>query len=91
MSSFVRIYTTRVCGYCARAKRLFADKGVPFEEIDVTSDPEKREWLVQVTGMRTVPQIFIGDRPYGGFTDVYALEQSGELDALLAARPSDES
>ena len=81
----VRVYTTRICGYCFAAKRLLSKKGVPFEEIDVSDDPTARQWLVETSGQRTVPQIFIGDRAIGGFTDLRALDLSGELDTLLAA------
>jgi glutaredoxin 3 len=80
----VRIYVTRTCGFCFAAKRLLDDKGVAYEEIDVTGDSSTRAWLREVTGHRTVPQVFIGDRPYGGFTDIAALDQRGELDRLLA-------
>lgn len=81
----VRIYITRTCGYCFAAKRLLDQKGVAYEEIDVTGDSSARAWLRDVTGRRTVPQVFIGGRPYGGFTDIAALDQRGELDRLLAA------
>ena len=59
-------------------------KGIPFQEIDVTRDPALRQEVVQRSGRRTVPQIFIGDEPIGGFTELRALEQSGELDEKLA-------
>ncbi len=65
------------------AKRLMREKGVAFEEIDVANDTERRRWLVQVTGQRTVPQVFIGGKPYGGYTDIAALDRKGELDPLL--------
>lgn len=68
------------------AKRLFATKGVNYQEIDVSKDPEKRKWLMDVTGRRTVPQIFINGEPYGGFTDVLALDQAGKLDAILGLK-----
>lgn len=81
----VTIYTTQICGYCMAAKRLLADKGVPFTEIDVMRDPERRAEMTQRSrGGRTVPQIFVGDEPIGGFDDMYALERAGKLDALLA-------
>lgn len=80
----VRVYTTRICGYCFAAKRLLNKKGVPFEEIDISDDPAQRRWLVETSGQRTVPQIFVGDRSIGGFTELRALDRSGELDALLA-------
>ena len=80
----VVIYTTKVCPYCVRAKALFQKKGVAYREIDVSIDDETRSWLVQATGQRTVPQIFINDKPVGGFDDVAALDRKGELDGLLA-------
>ena len=79
----VTIYTTQACPYCVRAKRLLQRKNVPYEEIDVGWDDDARTKLVQRTGRRTVPQIFIGERHVGGSDDLYALEQQGELDALL--------
>ncbi|MCB9527889.1 MAG: glutaredoxin 3 [bacterium] len=80
----VRVYTTRICGYCVAAKRLLDRKGIAFEEIDVSEDPATRHWLVTTTGQRTVPQIFIGDEPIGGFTELRGLDMSGELDRRLA-------
>ena len=80
----VKIYTTRTCGFCFAAKELFEAKGIPYEEIDVTGDAKARAWLREATGRETVPQIFIDDRSYGGFSDVAALERAGKLDALLA-------
>ena len=85
MSASVRVYSTVVCPYCVRAKALLKDRGVPFEEIDVTNDPDKRAWLVQTTGRRTVPQIFINDEAIGGFDDLYALDRSGELAKKLSS------
>jgi glutaredoxin 3 len=79
----VTIYTTEMCGYCHRAKRLLNQKAVDFEEIDMTGRPDLRDDLIERTGMTTVPQIWIGERHVGGSDDLYALERSGELDALL--------
>lgn len=81
----VRMYTTRVCPYCVAAKQFLAGRGVPFEEIDVSNSPEQRAWLAEVSGQRTVPQIFIGERSIGGYTDMVALDRAGELEPLLAA------
>ena len=67
------------------AKMLLKDRGIPYEEIDVTGDHAKRDWLVQATGRRTVPQIFIGDEAIGGFDDLRALDVSGELKTKLAS------
>lgn len=81
--SKIIIYSTDYCPYCQAAKRLLTSKGVTFEEVNVEGDPAKRQWLVEVTGRTTVPQIFINDKPYGGFTDIQELDQRGELDKLL--------
>lgn len=81
----IEIYTTKVCPYCVKAKRLLDAKDVDFTEIDVTGNDEERMALVQKSGgRRTVPQIFIDDKAIGGCDDLYALEESGELDKLLA-------
>jgi glutaredoxin 3 len=79
----VVVYSTRFCGYCVMATRLLRKKGVDFEEIDVSADPNTRVWLRSVTGRQTVPQIFIDGRPVGGFDDLAALDRHGQLDALL--------
>ena len=75
----VKVYTTRVCAYCSQAKSLLKKRSIPYEEIDVSNDDDKRAWLVSVTGRRTVPQIFIGDDPIGGSDELHALDRSGEL------------
>jgi glutaredoxin 3 len=82
------MYATSTCVYCHLAKQLLRDKGVAFEEIDVSRDPARRRWLTEVTSRRTVPQVFIDDRPYGGFTDLAALDRQGKLDALLGLAPA---
>ena len=79
----VRIYTTKFCPYCIRAKMILKDRKVPFEEIDVAGDDEKRAWLVETTGQRTVPQIFIGEESIGGCTELAQLDGSGELGKKL--------
>lgn len=81
----VRVYSTLICPYCIRAKALLKARGIAYEEIDVTGDPEKRAWLVAKTGRRTVPQIFIGEDPIGGFHELRELDQNGELAKKLAA------
>jgi glutaredoxin 3 len=82
----IEIYTTRYCGYCRSAKTLLARKGVPFEEIDVTADPEGRSRMVERSkGRYTVPQIFIGQTHVGGSDELHALNREGELDPLLDA------
>lgn len=81
--SDVTIYTTPYCPYCHAAKDLLADKGVEFTEIDVTGNAAERARLAQVTGQRTVPQIFIGEESIGGYDELAALETRGQLDAML--------
>jgi len=82
----ILVYSTPFCGYCGSAKRLLTNKGAEFTEVDVMFDPERRqEMLTRSGGRRTVPQIFIDGRHIGGFDDLSALDQAGELDALLAA------
>lgn len=82
----VEIYTSPLCGFCHAAKRLLKSKGVSFSEVDVWSEPERKQEMVQrANGGRTVPQIFIGDIHVGGSDELHALERDGKLDALLAA------
>ena len=82
----VRMYSTAVCPYCVRAEMLLKAKGVTeIEKIRVDLDPRERVAMMQKTGRRTVPQIYIGDEHVGGFDDLAALEHAGELDSLLAA------
>lgn len=84
--SRVVIYTTAMCGYCARAKRLLTNKGISFEEIDVTFDPERRrEMMERAGGRRTVPQVFIDGDCLGGADELLAIDREGRLDDLLAA------
>jgi glutaredoxin 3 len=85
MMNQIEIYTTRYCPYCHAAKRLLSSKGVEFTEIDVSGDPKGRAAMAaRANGRMTVPQIFIGATHVGGCDDLYALEQAGELDPLLA-------
>jgi glutaredoxin 3 len=80
----IEIYTTPFCPYCARAKRLLAQKGVAFIEIDLWEFPERRaEMIERAGGRRTVPQLFIDGRPIGGSDEFAELERSGELDVML--------
>lgn len=81
------VYTKEHCPFCVRAKRLLERKGVPYEEISVEGRDDLRDWLVETTGQRTVPQIFAGDRPLGGFSDLDALDGEGKLDAALRGEP----
>jgi glutaredoxin 3 len=83
MIATVKVYTTRICGYCALAKALLTKRGVPFEEVDVTRDEAQRTWLVKATGQKTVPQIFIDGEPIGGSDELHELDASGELEKLL--------
>jgi glutaredoxin 3 len=80
----VVIYSSASCGYCVRAKMLLDQKNVPYEEIRVDLDDQKKAEMMELSGRRTVPQIFINDQHIGGFDDLWALEQQGELDKLLA-------
>jgi glutaredoxin 3 len=84
MAAEVKIYTRQWCGYCSAATRFLSQRGVKFEEIDVTGDAATRKWLAETTGQSTVPQIFIDGKPIGGYTDMRALDDMGRLDALLA-------
>lgn len=82
----VKMYTTQVCPFCQRAKALLLQRGVnDIEEVRVDLDPVAREAMMQSTGRRTVPQIFIGTHHVGGCDDLVALDQRGGLLALLAA------
>jgi glutaredoxin 3 len=82
--SRVRMYTTKWCGYCVRAKMLLEGKDIPYEEI-VLDDPDFRRTLHELTGGWTVPQILIDDTPIGGYTELWRLDKSGALDEQLAA------
>ncbi|GBD26163.1 Glutaredoxin 3 [bacterium HR30] len=75
----VVIYTTTYCPYCVAAKRLLERKSIAYEEIDVTANEELRAWLVERTGRRTVPQIFIDGEPIGGYEELSALDLAGAL------------
>ena len=80
----VRMYTTQVCPYCIRAKQLLQARGVAqIEEIRIDLDPAQRMQMMEITGRRTVPQIFIGDTHVGGCDDLMALDQQGGLIPLL--------
>ena len=79
------MYTTRWCAYCVRAKALLEAKGIPYEEINLDDDPRFRHTLLELTGAYTVPQILVDERLIGGYAELYALAQRGELDELLAA------
>ena len=78
----VKLYTTSSCPFCIRAKRLLEARGIPFEDIDVGNDDALREEIIQRTGRRTVPQIFVDERSIGGFEELAALDAAGQLAAL---------
>ncbi|PQJ95289.1 glutaredoxin 3 [Chromatium okenii] len=79
----VTLYTTLICPYCHRAKRLLKRKGVVFQEIPIDYDPAQRQTMIQRSNRHTVPQIFIDDRAIGGYDDMVLLDECGELDGLL--------
>jgi glutaredoxin 3 len=83
VSGGVRLYTTRFCPFCIRARQLLEMKGVRYEETAVDSRPDLRAQMHAESGRHTVPQIWIGDRHVGGFDDLWRLEQRGELDPML--------
>ena len=81
----VEIYTSPLCGFCHAAKRLLTQKGVNFSEVNVLAQPARKAEMIQrANGGRTVPQIFVGESHVGGCDELYALDRSGKLDALLA-------
>jgi glutaredoxin 3 len=79
----VIIYTTSYCPFCFGAKALLRSKNVEFEEIDVTDDPARRVEMEELSGGYTVPQIFIDDKPIGGYDDARLLDYEGKLDQML--------
>ncbi|MCK6429826.1 MAG: glutaredoxin 3 [Burkholderiaceae bacterium] len=86
MTAKVVIYSTAVCPYCQRAEALLKARGVTaIEKIRVDLDPARRDEMIEKTGRRTVPQIYIGDTHVGGFDDLSALDREGRLAPLLAA------
>ena len=82
----VKMYTTAVCPYCVQAKRLLKSKGVEhIEEIRIDTNPQERATMMEITGRRTVPQIFVGSTHVGGCDDLVALDSQGGLMPLLIA------
>ena len=81
----VRVYSTRWCGYCVRAKALLESRGIEYEEISLDDDAAFRRKLFDLTGGWTVPQILIDGRPIGGYTELWRLDREGRLDDELAA------
>ena len=80
------MYRTRLCAYCVLAKTLLARRGVAFDEVDVSHDRDARKRLLEETGQRTVPQIYIDGRPLGGFRELYDLDRRGGLGPLGSAQ-----
>ena len=83
LTAQVTMYATDWCPFCVRAEKLLVSKGANVKKINVEEQPDRRAEMVEMTGRRTVPQIFIGDRHVGGHDDLVALERVGDLDALL--------
>jgi glutaredoxin 3 len=77
------MYTQPFCGFCAAARALFKKKGVTYEDVDIGRNPELREKMIKLSGRTTVPQIFINDEHIGGYDDMAALDQAGDLDPRL--------
>ncbi len=83
MSAEVKMYSTRFCPYCVRARSLLANKNVEFIDIGVDSEPDLRREMVELSGRYTVPQIWIGSRHIGGYDDIALLDRQGQLDQML--------
>ena len=83
--SRIKMYTTRWCGYCVRAKTLLDSRGISYEEISLDDDPAFRQTVYDVSGNWTVPQILIDGRPIGGYTELWRLDRDGCLADLAAA------
>ena len=81
----VSMYSTVICPYCMRAERLLHQKGVQVNKILVDQHPEELEKMIEITGRRTVPQIFIGNHHVGGYDDLVELDRQGKLEPLLQA------
>ena len=81
----VTLYTTESCPFCTSAKALLAKRGIAYEEINLSRDPDSRIELEKLTGMFTFPQILIGDQAIGGFEELLAADRAGRLTELLAA------
>ena len=81
------IYSKSWCGFCQRAKALLSEKGRSWTEFDVEMEPDKEAEMIQRSARTSVPQIFVGDVHVGGYDDLTALDQAGELDRLLADQP----
>ena len=79
----ITLYSADWCPFCVRAKRLLEGKGVAFDEVNVDQSPGKREEMVAKTGHKTIPMIFINDKFIGGFSELSALNEKGELDTMI--------
>lgn len=81
----ITVYGSESCSYCLAARMLLKKKGLDYEDVLITRDADLREKMERLSGKSSVPQIFINDRPIGGFDELYTLDQSGELDRMLDA------
>jgi glutaredoxin 3 len=81
----ITVYTTDPCSFCIRVKQLLATRGVEYDEVNLSKDPEGRAQLVERTGMLSFPQVVIGDEVIGGFRETVEADRSGRLRELLAA------
>jgi glutaredoxin 3 len=81
----VRMYSTQICPYCVRAENLLNRKGVEVQKILIDHNPTELTTMIKLSGRRSVPQIFIGDKHVGGYDDLVELDMDGELDPLLKA------
>jgi glutaredoxin 3 len=81
----ITVYTTEPCSFCVRVKQLLATRGLEYDEINLSKDPEGRAQLVERTGMLSFPQVVIGDEVIGGFRETIEADRSGRLRDLLAA------
>ncbi len=79
----ITIYGSATCSYCAAARMLLKKKGLIYDDVLVSDDSDKRKEMIARSGSQSVPQIFIGEQTIGGFDELYALDQNGELDRLL--------
>ena len=81
----IRVYSTRWCGYCVRAKALLESRGIDYEDVSLDDDPAFRQKLFDLTGGWTVPQVLIDGEPIGGYTELWRLDRDGRLADVLAA------
>ncbi|MEM7053194.1 MAG: glutaredoxin 3 [Pseudomonadota bacterium] len=81
----ILMYSRASCSYCVAARNLLKSKALDWSEISIDAEPHRRDEMIERSGRRTVPQVFIGEHHVGGFDDLSAANQSGELDRLLEA------